>query len=805
MSEEEISQNDDNSNNNNIKKKIKTIESSNAMEDSDQNDIMEKVNKEGKKLKKGINSNNIKVFEKYQNLSIKELHKLLTEKNNDLIKLNEEKEKSKKILNELISKLNDTIKYNTDFLYDEEIDADLILNLEKIKEDKKKQLDNSKKINNLFKSQLSSIKSKMASSEKEKKKMNLIDTKIDNLKKKNIFLKKEINEIKNKKIIQEKELEIISDNKKYPLKIKLKTEEMNNFSSQKHDYFVKLSMSMKSLDNIIKEIKRFDEMYNSRIKEDTDEGVVKKINFWMNLIKGDLSGEKNEILNRIETGKSKFLNEIKSIKDNLNLNLYSNYSNYNTLTNINNANNNSVNVNKANANTEESLPKKINTENDSYTNTHAYKSNEKLKNKIIINKNKSSSLLYSNYNKNGKGSKRNQIQIPSLYISANSSGNDLDTKKTLFKKLNYLKVNNINTNTNTNTNINTGAIKLRLKNISNNNKIKGNNYFISEEINESAEMNNDNNNYNYNYNNDNINDMDYIESNPNNNNNKFNKELDNILLSDYNEISDSDYRELLNKKEQYLESNLRLEKNIIEIKRTKSKKMSNIITFMKQNEKNLENIKLHNSLIEKEINNLCKVFQLTVEQAKLKSELNMKKISKIKLKLKNETVKNEENKENKENKLIKSSDKIPNSNVKKRNFDDIIIPKKRQMRSIEIKSSKKKNKKETRDEQLKMIKEKYKDENNFLNEDENNHMKEVEKENKEEKYLYEYNNSNSNSNNKSNKDIINNEEQKPNNEKVNDNENNNDINNEEVNMNMNNNMNNKNKEKNEDNFEVEPL
>ena len=754
--EEEISQKDEN-----IKKKIKNNESSNAMEESDQNDVMEKMNKEGKKLKKVINSNDIKVFEKYQNLSIKELHKLLTEKNNDLIKLNEEKEKSKKILNELISKLNNTIKNNTDFLYDEEIDADLILNLEKIKEDKKKQLDNSKKINNLFKSQLNSIKSKIASSEKEKKKMNLIDTKIDSLKKKNIFLKKEINEIKNKKIIQEKELEIISDNKKYPLKIKLKTEEMNNFSSQKHDYFVKLSMSMKSLDNIIKEIKRFDEMYNSSIKEDTDESVVKKINFWMNLIKGDLSGEKSEILNRIETGKSKFLNEIKSIKDNI-------YSNYNTFKDETNTLTNSVNI----ANTEESLPKKINTENDSYTN----KSIEKIKNKIIINKNKSSSLLYSNYNKNGSASKRNQI--PSLYISSNSSGNDLDTKKTLFKKLNYLKVNNTNTN---------GAITLRLKNSSNKNKnkYKGNNYFISEEINESVEMNNDNNDNN----------MDYIESNPNNNNIKFNKELNDILLSDYNEISDSDYRELLNKKEQYLESNLRLEKNIIEIKRTKNKKISYIINFMKQNEKNLENIKLQNSLIEKEINNLCKVFQLTVEQAKLKSELDQKKISKIKLKLKNETVKNEENKL--ENKLIKSSDKIPIA--KKRNYEDILIPNKRQIRSIEIKSSKKKNKKETRDEQLKMIKEKYKDENNFLNEDDN-HMKEVEKENNEEGYINEYNNSNS----RSNKDN-NNEEQKPNNEKVNDNDN--DINNGEFNINANNKIEeeNKNKEKKEDNFEVEPL
>ena len=38
----------------------------------------------------------MKVFEKYHNLSIKELHILLSQKNDDLIKLNEEKKNSYK-------------------------------------------------------------------------------------------------------------------------------------------------------------------------------------------------------------------------------------------------------------------------------------------------------------------------------------------------------------------------------------------------------------------------------------------------------------------------------------------------------------------------------------------------------------------------------------------------------------------------------------------------------------------------------------------------------------------------------------
>ena len=736
MSEEEISQTEDK-----IKKKIDKNDSSNMIEESEQNDVMEKVNKESKKVKKTINSNNIKIFQKYQNLSIKELHVLLSQKNDDLIKLNEEKEKSKKILNDLLIKLNNTIQNNSEFLYDEDIDTDLILNLEKIKEDKKKQLDNSKKINNLFKSQLSSIKSKITSNEKMKKKMNLIDDKIDNLKKKNIFLKKEINEIKSKKAIQDKELEIISDNKKYPLKIQLKTEEMNNFSSQKHNYYVKLSMSMKSLDNVIKEIKRFDEMYNSAIKEDTDENIVKKINFWMNLIKSDLSGEKNDILNKIETGKSKFLNEIKSRNEN---NLY---SNYNTVKDVNN--------------TEESVQKIINTEND------ANKNNVKiLNNKIIINKNKSSSLLFSNFNKNTKINKRNKISP--LYISSNSSGNNLDTKKTLFKKLNYLKINTP-----------PNGMKIRLKSISNkesnNFNNKGNNYFISEEINETAELNKNNYNNIINDNNDiennNENDINNIQSNPNNNNEKINKELNDILISDYNEISDEEYRELLNKKEQYLESNLRLEKHIIENKRTKYKKISNIFNHLKETAKNLENLKLHNNLIEKEINNLYNVFQLTVEQAKLQNELNQKKNNKLKFKLKKEVVKNEENN------LIKSSEIIPKNKNKNIEDVDLIIPKKKEIKSIEVKSSKKKKKKkETRDEQLKMIKEKYKDENNLLNDE--NHIKEIEKDNNEEGFGYEYKNDIGNNN-----DTVN------------------DINNEKIN----NVFEEENKDKNEDNFEIEPL
>jgi hypothetical protein len=444
-------------------------------------------------------------------------------------------------------------------------------------------------------------------------------------------------------------------------------------------------MAMKSLDNIIKEIKRFDEMYNSHIKEDTNENTVKKIQFWLNLIKNDLSGERNEILARIESGKSQFLNEIKSRNDTIKSSCHTNPDDFN--------NNDGVEQ----AFTEES-PNMNEKDSNGY--------NKNMKTKIIINKNKSTSLLYSNLNRgtNSIGKKK----IPALYISANNI-ESYKEHKTLFKKLNYLKINSP-----------TNFIKIRnFKNIT---KLNKNNGFISEEINDSLENNNDNNKYMFSSPNKNP----KININTNSNNNLNNQELESILNKDYKELSDEEYRELLNKKEQYLESNLRLEKNIEEIKRTKNKKLSSILRVLKDNLNSLENIKQRNSLLESEISNLCNVFKLTLEKAKLQCQLNNKNKTnnkkKLKYKLKPESGKSDENK------LVKSQDKIP----KDLNFNEIVYPIKRRIKSININIiNKKKNKSQSREEQLKMIREKYKDDRNEFNDI--SQIKENELEKSEEK------------------------------------------------------------------------
>ena len=153
-----------------------------------------------KKIKKEIlneeKAEDFDVFDKYHNLSIKELKILLEQKNDILMNLNTQKEKYKKILNDTIKKLNSVVIKNSDVLYEE----DYIANLENIKEEKKRELQNSKKINKLYKLQFKTIKDKISENENENNTKNYIENKINNLKMKNNSIKKEINNIKVEKI-----------------------------------------------------------------------------------------------------------------------------------------------------------------------------------------------------------------------------------------------------------------------------------------------------------------------------------------------------------------------------------------------------------------------------------------------------------------------------------------------------------------------------------------------------------------------------------------------------------------------------
>ena len=685
----------------NMIKSNNTKSSDNNLKNSDSSagDLISKINKEANTLDQEINSSNLKVFEKYHNLSIKELQILLAQKNDNILNLNDQKEKYKKRLNEIIKKLNSTISKNSDFLYDENEDPDLIINLENIIEEKKRDLENSKKINKFYKSKLDSIKDRVSLADIDNKKVNSIEIQINNLKKKNSLIKKEINDIRIDKLKHKKEYELVTDNKKFWHKIKIKTEEMNNFSAQKQGYFTKLNMSMKSLDNVIKEVKRFEEIYNASINEEIEESLVKKINFWMNLIKQDLSGDKNEILYRIENDKSLFLKKINnknelmerySTNPTLNNNMNTNFTNLMENANLNIQKNNENNLIK-----NRERDKEINdiTENNTNINNSILNNNVEsietqsrlFKNRIIINKNKSSSLILSTFNKGSNSVKRgNQhINFFNKNNNINTSGNfnyNLEYK-TLFRKLNYLKLKSPLGS----------SMKIKLNNIDNLDSYNKGNNLISEEINDTLE-----NNLN-------------IKSNQNTSENNNELILDNILTKDYNEITNGDYRELLNKKDQYLQQNLRLEKNIEDIQRTKNKKLSNVLKIIEENIDNLENLKNRNNILKKEIQNLSNVKTLRLEQVKLESELLPKRPNIKKLKITSEQNKSEEI-----NKLIEINyyykKKLKERKNNKIDYFDEVFKKNKNTKNNKSNSKKKENSNENtnREEKLKIIKEKYK-------------------------------------------------------------------------------------------------
>ena len=384
-----------------------------------------------KKIKKEIlneeKAEDFDVFDKYHNLSIKELKILLEQKNDILMNLNTQKEKYKKILNDTIKKLNSVVIKNSDALYEE----DYIANLENIKEEKKRELQNSKKINKLYKLQFKTIKDKISENENENNTKNYIENKINNLKMKNNSIKKEINNIKVEKIKHKKKYEIIIDNNKFKLKYKIKTDDNNNTLSKKYDYLTKFNMSMKSLDNIIKEVKRFEEIYISSNNKDIDENLYKKINYWINIIKTDLTGDKNEILSKIENDKSIFLTK----------------------------------VNNMNLHNKNELKEKFNTEPNDNNNKIKIEINDY---KIAINKN-----LGLNRGSNSVKKDRENIRNEYKNLYENSE------HKSLYKKINYLKIKTpLNSNK-----------KIFLTNSENYNRA---NTFVAEKMSNNSEENNNN-------------------------------------------------------------------------------------------------------------------------------------------------------------------------------------------------------------------------------------------------------------------------------------------------------------------------
>ena len=183
------------------------------------------------------------------------------------------------------------------------------------------------------------------------------------------------------------------------------------------------------------------------------------------------------------------------------------------------------------------------------------------------------------------------------------------------------------------------------------------------------------------------------------------------------DLTDIEYRELINKKNEYLETNMRLEKNIKDFLKTENSKLLKVAKSLREKANQLKLIKEKNELIQHEVNNLENIYQLTLEKEKIKEEIEEKMTIK----------KNIENKKN--------QDKIGNNQDNEDEINDDYMKKKKNKnkKKVSIDDSNKNKLPDTREEQLFFIKKKYMEEeinNKNINiNDENNSNELIDNEN----------------------------------------------------------------------------
>ena len=246
-------------------------------------------------------------FIEYMQLPLKDIKIELKKMNNELIKLEEEKEESKKNLNIQIHDLNKLVSDNLEILSPKEQDLYVVNQLERRFEIRNKDLINSKKINKTFKSQFKSMSNRI-NKIIEPEKINSYEDEIENLKINNLDLNFKIKDLKEKNLENLKNIENLKEGKEK--KVKIKIDEIKNLGVKKHNYHIKLNLSDKSLVNVIKEKEKLEKLYEENSKKIINNETTETINFWLNLIKYDLEGTQEEIIKKIENNESKVLKEI---------------------------------------------------------------------------------------------------------------------------------------------------------------------------------------------------------------------------------------------------------------------------------------------------------------------------------------------------------------------------------------------------------------------------------------------------------------------------------------------------------------
>ena len=254
--------------------------------------------------------NDIKnLYQKFSKFSKKELKQITIKKSKELIDINKKKEEAKNNLNIIVQKLNELIQSNSRILNIGEPDPEIIEKLEKILEIRKRDLVFSVKLKENYKKQYEKINKKMINLSNQDN-LNNYENEINNLRKENAKINYKLKSLKKNNIENEKKIKTLKDSKKYSEKIKSFTEEIKNLGERKDDFCLKLDSVKKNIENIIKENEILLKLYKSNIKEISNEESLSKINFWLNLIKSDLEGTEEQIIEKVELNKSKIIKEI---------------------------------------------------------------------------------------------------------------------------------------------------------------------------------------------------------------------------------------------------------------------------------------------------------------------------------------------------------------------------------------------------------------------------------------------------------------------------------------------------------------
>ena len=573
-------------------------------------DIMKKINEEAEKLDNIIDKDDIKVFSKYEDLNEDELQKLLEEKTQNIMKLNHQKEELKDNLTLLLNHINKTITENYQVLYKEKPDPEIIYELHKQIEFKKKEYKISKNMNNSIKTQYNSINNKFNKKPENGNSVEENAVLLNNLKTENKKLKVRIRKYKDNLTFQNKDEKNEHKTSDFPNIVKMKSDEIRGLTVQKHEYFNKIKSSIKSLKNVKDEVAHLEDLLKKQDEKDKNEKISNKINFWINLIKSDLGDNPEENISKIVKNESNFIKEINKIES---------------------------------------------------------------KNKLLNNNRNRNSSFDDNRNFSDEKGYINmsfrETNIPYINSSNMSRKNAQDAKslhKGIFSKFNYLKQNPLSSS------LNKSQSNSPINNIEENKINQYKDTFGNGEIN-----------------------------------------AEDIIQKDFKETTDNEFRQLLEKKTQYLETNMRLEKNISEIKRTKKSKMLNVYLTVQENNKKLEGLREQNLLLENEILGLQKLFLLTIDKEKLKMEI---KENNKKSKLENIRIKYKDNDKQvvkldsslaTENNLLNELKESNDSTIMKKMIDNKKKKNKNKSGYMDEFSQEDKTTTESREQRLEKIRKKY--------------------------------------------------------------------------------------------------